>query len=58
MGLKELADFLNRTISESKKEGIGELKKLETLLMIIVVQLTLVIFEGWELLGEMDKWSR
>lgn len=58
MGLKELADFVNRVVSDSKKEGIDELKKLENLLMIIIVQLTLLVAEGWELLGELDKWQR
>lgn len=58
MGLKELADFVNRVVSDSKKEGIDELKKLENLLMIIIVQLTLLVAEGWELLSELDKWQR
>jgi len=57
MRLEDLANLFNRVISDSKREGISELKKLETLLMIIIVQLTLLIMEGWEFLGELDKMS-
>ncbi|WP_323252672.1 hypothetical protein [Spirulina sp. CCNP1310] len=58
MRLEDLAAFFNRIMAESKQEGLNELKKLENLLMIIIVQLTLLIMEGWELLTELDKWLR
>lgn len=58
MRLEDLAAFFNRIMTESKQEGLNEIKKLENLLMIIIVQLTLLIIEGWELLIELDKWLR
>lgn len=54
MRLQQLADFLNRTIAQSEAKAENEFKRLNKLLMIIIVQLTLIIIEGWELLQLLD----
>jgi len=50
MRLQQFADFLNRTLVQTETRAMGELKQLNNLLMVIIVQLSLMLIEGWNLL--------